>query len=141
MACRHVEEMKKEGVTENHAIRVLKLLADIYANLLKGGTASPYSAGRVELWSLKARKFKNYKPYGKYVRVEHGTPSTTFARMVLQLYKDNKLNQKEIDNLVNRYWKIAVITLNEDKRLNEIGARSKMFKTPELRWEEAGILF
>ncbi len=40
--------------------------------------------------------------------------------------------------LVKRYWKLAVITLEEDERLNKV-ARSKTFKTPEERWAAAGI--
>jgi hypothetical protein len=42
--------------------------------------------------------------------------------------------------LVERYWKLAVISLEEDKRLNKV-ARSKAFKTPEDRWAAAGIEF
>jgi hypothetical protein len=36
--------------------------------------------------------------------------------------------------LVKRYWKLAVITLEEDNRLNKV-ARSRAFKTPEARWQ------
>ena len=140
MMCRHVDEMEKEGMTINHAIRILELSTDIYAKLLKGGSASPHNAGQVKLWSLAAHKFKNFRPYANYVRVEHGTPRREFARLVLKLYHKNKLNEHEIDNLVKKYWKLAVITLSEDRKLNKI-ARSEMYKTPKLRWKVAGIRF
>lgn len=140
LACRHVEEMEKEGMTINHAIRILELLTDVYAKLLKGGSASPHSAQQVELWSLAALKFKNSKPYARHVRVEHGTPRRAFALKVLDLYHKNKLNESEMANLVKKYWKLAVITLEEDEKLNKI-ARSKMYDTPELRWKAAGISF
>jgi hypothetical protein len=39
-----------------------------------------------------------------------------------------------MDRLCDRRWKVAVITHAEDKRLSEIG-RSKLFDTPEERWE------
>ncbi len=45
-----------------------------------------------------------------------------------------------MQRLVERYWKLAVITLEEDQRLNKV-ARSKMYDTPEKRWSAAGINF
>lgn len=140
MACRHISEMKKVGVTMNHAIRLLELLADVYAKLLNGGSASPHSAKQVKLWSLAARKFEYSKPYRNYVLVEHGTPRRAFAMMVLRLYSKGKLNKHEMNKLVKKYWKLAVITLEEDSKLGRI-ARSKMYKTPDLRWKAAGIRF
>ena len=143
LACRHVEEMTKENITKNHAIRILELFTDVYAKLYMGGSATPHHISQVKLWSKEARKLQNRYPKAKpqnHFRVEHGTPRREFASMVLNLYKENKLNEKTINALVNRYWKLAVITLQEDKRLNRI-ARSKMFNTPEERWSEAGIKF
>lgn len=138
--CRHIDELEKEGVTMNHAIRLLELSTDVYAKLLKGGSATPHSAEQVKLWSVAARKFKYSKPYANYVRVEHGTPRRAFALLVLELYRKNKLNKYEMDKLVKKYWKLAVITLEEDSKLGRI-ARSKMYKTPDLRWKAAGISF
>jgi len=60
--------------------------------------------------------------------------------MVLDLYQKEKLNSKTMTRLIKRFWKLAVITLEEDERLNKI-ARSKIFKTPDERWEAAGIKF
>jgi hypothetical protein len=72
--------------------------------------------------------------------VEHGTPRRSFARKVLKLYQRDNLNAKTMAKLIKRYWKLAVITLEEDERLNKV-ARSKIFKTPEERWAAAGIAF
>ncbi len=140
LACRHIDEMVADGVTMNHAVRLLELFSDVYANLLNGGSATPYSAKQISLWSVAAKKVKSAKKFGDHVRVEHGTPMRAFALMVLDLYRKNKLSKREMDRLVRRYWKLAVITLEEDRRLSKI-ARSKMYETPDLRWKAAGIEF
>jgi hypothetical protein len=72
--------------------------------------------------------------------VEHGTPRRGFALMVLELYQKEKLNKKSMERLVNKYWRLAVITLEEDARLNKI-ARTEIFRTPDERWAFAGIKF
>ena len=143
LACCHVEEMIAANVTENLAIRTLELFADVYAKLLMGGSATPHHVSQVELWSVKARKLMKRMPNGKpkdLFRVEHGTPRREFARKVFALYQKGRLNEKSMQRLVNRYWKLAVITLKEDQHLNRF-ARSKMFATPEKRWASAGINF
>ena len=143
LACRHFHEMRDAGVTENMAIRTLELLADVYAKLHTGGSATPHHVDQVELWSVNARKIRDRVPDAKprdYFRVEHGTPRRGFALKVLELYRKDKLSAKTMARLVERYWKLAVITLEEDERLNKI-ARSKTFKTPDERWEAAGIKF
>jgi len=143
LACRHYKEMRSAGITKNLSVRILELLTDIYAKLYMGGNASPHHVSQVELWSKAARKIKKLLPKAKpkdYFRVEHGTPRREFSCMVLQLYRENKLNKKTMDHLVKKYWKLAVITLEEDKKLNKI-ARSKMFDAPEKRWAKAGIKF
>lgn len=143
LACRHVGEMMTAGVTENLAIRTLELFADVYAKLLMGGSPTPHHVSQVELWSVKAKHLRKKKPDGKpkdLFRVEHGTPRREFARKVLTLYQNDRLNEKFMQKLVHRYWKLAVITLEEDRRLNRV-ARSRMFVTPEKRWSAAGIKF
>ncbi|MEW5685743.1 MAG: hypothetical protein AB1942_12555 [Pseudomonadota bacterium] len=42
--------------------------------------------------------------------------------------------------LVSRYWKLAVITVEEDARLNRV-ARSTVYDNPDERWKAAGIEF
>lgn len=143
LACRHVEEMKAAGVTENLAIRTLETFADVYAKLYKGGTASPHHVDQVKLWSIDATRLRKAEPDLKpkdHLRVEHGTPRRAFARKVLDLHECGKLNEKTMNRLVERYWKLAVITIAEDQRLNKI-ARDKMLNTPEERWDAARIKF
>jgi hypothetical protein len=52
----------------------------------------------------------------------------------------DKLSTKSMARLVERYWKLAVITLEEDERLNKV-ARSRAFKSPQERWAAARIEF
>jgi hypothetical protein len=147
MACRHVEEMLGNGFTTNFAIRNLELFSDSYARQYFGGrgVGAPLSAKYIELWSNAANKYKSRILRGVIkprdcVRVEHGTPRRGFANKVMELFDKKQLNEKTINTLVQRYWKLAVITLEEDQRLNKV-ARSKMFSSPDKRWKTAGIVF
>src|SRR5665647_1602742 len=88
IACRHIEELMAAHMTENHAIRTLELLADMYAKTHTGGTASVHHVRQVprEQWSLaamKAKKANGKAKAGTYLRVEHGTPRRDFAREVI----------------------------------------------------------
>lgn len=145
LACRHVDELTAAGVSENFAIRTLELFADVYAKLYHGGSATPHHARQVprNQWSLAALKLAGDAhpnwPSGA-LRVEHGTPRRRFARLVKQLHGAGRLTGAEMDFLCKRYWKLAVITVEEDSRLNKI-ARSKLFDAPEERWAAAGIIF
>jgi hypothetical protein len=142
-ACRHFEEMLAAGVSENGAIRTLEFFADVYAKVHSGGSATPHHVRQVSLWSVRAIEVRERMPTAKpreYFRVEHGTPRRAFARKVLELYWKEELTSKSMPNLVKRYWKLAVITLEEDERLNKI-ARCKSFKSPDRRWAAAGIKF
>ena len=143
LACRHMSEMQKSGLTENMSVRTLELFTDLYAKMLKGGTATPHHVTQVSLWSVEALKIWDENPHLKprnHLRVEHGTPRRHFARMVMKLYTDKQLNKTSLDQLVMRYWKLAVISLEEDRRLNKI-ARTVMYETPEERWAAANIMF
>ncbi|MDD5585680.1 MAG: hypothetical protein PHY92_01825 [Alphaproteobacteria bacterium] len=143
LACHHVEEMITAGVTENLAIRTLELFGDVYAKLQVVGNASPHHVDQVKLWSIKARKLRNTMPDAKprdHFRVEHGTPRRSFARKILELYQGDALNAAAMNKLVKKYYKLAVITLEEDQHLNKV-ARSKLFDAPEKRWARAGIKF
>jgi hypothetical protein len=143
IACRHVDELVSAGVTENLAIRTLELFADLYAKTHNGGSAVPHHVSEVALWSVGARKFRVENPSAKpkdCLRVEHGTPRRAFARKVMELYHSDDVNEGSMATIVKRFWKLAVITVEEDSRLNKI-ARIKMFDTPELRWNAAGIEF
>jgi hypothetical protein len=132
IACRHVDELIAAGVTENLAIRTLELFSDVYAKMLNGGSATPHHVDQVKHWSVAARKIREDNPHARpkdHFRVEHGTPRRGFARKVLILYHDENLNEATMAAAVAQYWKLAVITLEEDIRLNKL-ARSTMFERP-----------
>ena len=145
VACRHVQELMAVGVTENHAIRTLELLSYFYAKLILEGPAAPHHVSQVPRaqWSLAAKKLLAENPDAKprdHFRVEHGTPRRGFARMVLKLYEQGDLSEQAMRRLVDRYWKLAVITLDEDAVLARV-ARSMVYERPEERWHAAGIVF
>jgi hypothetical protein len=82
LTCRHFQEMRDAGVTENLAIRTLELFADVYAKLHMDGSATPHHVKQVELWSVEARNISEQLPNARpkdYFRVEHGTPRRSFA--------------------------------------------------------------
>ncbi|OGI59543.1 hypothetical protein A2814_03370 [Candidatus Nomurabacteria bacterium RIFCSPHIGHO2_01_FULL_38_19] len=138
--CRHVNELSDAGFTENVAVRLLELGANIYAKDLIMGTTTPDYADQFPLWSKAALKAKNAHlkwKYGRYLRVEHGTPRRQFARLVLKAFQRRKLTKPWMDKLCHTKWKVAIITHEEDARL----ARSKLYKSPEARWEAAKIKF
>lgn len=143
LACQHVKEMRAAGISENLAIRTLELFVEVYSQLQVGSSASPYNVNKVELWSIDAKALKrrlpsNAKP-GRYFRIEHGTPRRTLARIVLDLHNDGKLTEKTMIPLVRKLYKVAVITLDEDKSLNKFAGQE--FKRPDDRWKAAGISF
>ena len=143
IACRHVQEMIDAGVTENLAIRTLELFGDVYAKMQVIGNTSPHHVKHVKLWSINAKKLRDALPGAKprdYFRVEHGTPRRGFARKILALHQTNALTAVSMDELVVNDYRLAVITLEEDQRLNKI-ARSKLYNTAEERWAAANIAF
>ncbi len=138
--CRHVRELIDAGFTENIAIRLLELGANIYAKDRNMGTTNPDHADQFKLWSKDAHKAKKLHPtwkYGRYLRVEHGTPRRGFARLVLEAFQHRKLTKSWMDKHCDSRWRVAVITLEEDKRLD----RSKLYNSPEARWKAAKIKF
>jgi hypothetical protein len=79
LACRHVEELRQAGITENFAILSLELFADIYAKCHMGGKGqtSPHRVDQVSPWSVVATGLRAANPTAKpraHFRVEHGTP-------------------------------------------------------------------
>lgn len=138
--CRHVNELLGAYFTENLAVRLLELGANNYAKYKLLGTTAPDHADQFEMWSKAARKAKKTHPkwkYSRYLRVEHGTPRRQFARLVLNAFRHGKLTQSWMNNLCGTKWKVAVITHEEDARLD----RSRLYRTPEARWEAAKIRF
>jgi hypothetical protein len=60
--------------------------------------------------------------------------------MVLKLDQEAALTEAGMNDLVKKYWKLAVITLEEDERLNK-NFRSKLFDSHDERWLAADIEF
>ena len=60
--------------------------------------------------------------------------------MVMKLHENGNLTEDELAILVKQSWKLAVITLEEDQRLNK-SFRSKLFSSPDERWKAANIVF
>ena len=142
MMCGHVDEMMDAGITLNLAIRSLETAVDATAKHLKVGHASPHSVNHVPMsqWSkdAKAKLAENAQiPSGHYLRVEHGTPRRALARLVLELHRAGNLSKSTFDGLIDKHWKLAVITHEEDRRLE----RSTMMASPDERWAAAGIKF
>lgn len=73
-------------------------------------------------------------------RKEHGSPQQAVAKIVFDLFLKGELTEDKLIELVKQYWKMAIITLEEDQKLNRIGARSKLYNLPEERWAHAEIL-
>ena len=143
IACRHVRELIATGMTENMAIRNLELFANVYAKFRIVGTTSPDRADQFDLWSRAAIEARRSNPdlaFGRYLRVEHGTPRRQFARLILKAWEAGALDQRWLDSLCDTRWKVAVITLEEDRRLGKV-ARSRLFDSPEERWAAAEIKF
>jgi len=142
LACKHVDEMQKAGMTLNHAIRLLELLTDMYAKTGQEGKAKVWHVGDVpqNQWSIAARKLRKLKPRvkaGSILRVEHGTPRRQFAKKILELYrKKRKITPRDIKSIIKKYWKMAVITHEEDRRITR-----QEFRTPQARWAFYRIRF
>jgi len=60
----------------------------------------------------------------------------------MDLYRADDLNEHSLNDLFERFWKVAVITHAEDKQLIIAGFRSKLVDDcPLKRWAAAGIVF
>lgn len=141
LACRHIKEMMALDMTENHAIRLLELIADVYAKVACGGRAKVWYVDDVPRiqWSLAALRWRKAHPRkraGTNLRVEHGTPRRIFAKKVFDLCNARRLTTSTMNRLVKKCWRIAVVTHEEDRRISR-----KQFKTPHERWAAAGIRF
>ena len=140
-ACRQFEEMLSLGVSENFAIRQLELFANAYAKFHVIGNVSPDHVDHYKLWSEAAIALVKENPNSRtsgLLRVEHGTPRRQFARMIYRQWKDDEISESWMEITLQKMWKVAVITVEEDRRLNK-SARSKLFDNPFDRWKASGI--
>jgi hypothetical protein len=109
-----------------------------YAELYAGPKGVPYD--QIDLWSEGAiAEYSKDKSNVRNFVKEHGTPRTVFAAMILDIYLRGELTKEVMNQNFDTFYKLAVITKEEDARLNAIGARAKMYETPEKRWTAAGI--
>ena len=140
--CRQVVELMDLGMSENLAIRLLEQVANFYAKYRVLNSVTPDHADQYSLWSKAARAAKaanGHSPAGSYLRVEHGTPRRDFAREVLAAYRRGELTGEWMDRHTTQKWKIAVITHEEDRRLNKL--KRQKFSSPDERWAAANIEF
>jgi hypothetical protein len=118
-------------------------MTEIYAKAQRGHGIMPLTARDVDLWSVEARRLRDadldMRPRDNVI-VEHGTLRRAFTRMVMDLNATGMLTEDALRNLVERFWKVAVITVEENSQLNRL-ARSKAYDTPDERWAAAGIGF
>jgi hypothetical protein len=99
-----------------------------------------YDKFKLELWSMEALRVVSKDPNAiKQLRVEHGSPRAAYAARILDLYIKGILTEEVFYQDLDRLYKLALITLEEDLKLNAAGLRSKMLETPEARWGRVGI--
>jgi hypothetical protein len=142
LVCRQFGEKMAAGFTENAAIRTLEMLANGYGKFRAVGTTTPDHVRQYTLWSkaaLAAKAANGDRACGQYLRCEHGTPRRDFAREVLAASREGKLTKEWMDAHCDKKWKVAVITHEEDGRLNKL--KGTKFASPEARWAAAGIEF
>ena len=141
LTCQYTKALQDSGESENAYIRALEAHVDGYAHGFHKDRVppGPYDQRRIDHWSAAATLAHARDPNVK-LRKEHGTPRRELSRLVYKLWLNSEFSEAALSELVARYWKMAVITLDEDRRLNKI-ARSTMYETPNARWAAAGIEF
>jgi hypothetical protein len=141
-ACRQFVEMRGAGLSENMPIRLLEQLTDGYGKFRANGNVNPDHVDQYDLWSkaaLAAKAANGDRACGQYLRCEHGTPRRDFARAVLAVFNEGKLTKEWMDAHCDAKWRVAVITHEEDGRLNKL--KGTKFASPEARWAAAKIEF
>jgi hypothetical protein len=91
-------------------------------------------------WSVEALRARKENPKARLI-IEHGTPQAAFAKVIYRLYLDNRLTAEVFDGLLAKHYRIAVITVAENQKLNGAELRSTMLETAEARWAAVGIQF
>jgi hypothetical protein len=138
----YAAKLREAGLVQNFYVWELKHRIEAYYlgrnNLYAGPNGIPYE--QIDLWSEKAlEEYSNDKKAKRDLIREHGAPRTPFAIMILELYLSGDFNEKVMSEKLDLHYKLAVITKEEDRRLNAIRARSKMYPSPHERWAAAGI--
>jgi hypothetical protein len=132
-----VKQLEALGTSENAYYLLIDDWIDGYMrSLMHEFTAGPYHPLKTRHWSRKAiEAYKNDKK--SLLRVAHGTAKRNISRLVFAHYKAGKLTEDTMLAIAQRYWKIAVLTKEENSRLDKV-ARSTMHDTPDERWALIG---
>jgi hypothetical protein len=138
----YAAKLRESGMVQNFYTWELKHRIEAYYlgrnELYAGPNGIPYE--QIDLWSEKAlESYSRKKEDARNLVREHGAPRTPFSAMVLDLYMSGNLSEKVMNDILDLHYKLAVITKEEDKQLNAIRARSKLYPSPEERWAAASI--
>ena len=145
--CEFCKKSREMGAGDHHTIWWLGNVLDGYFRGVDGLKTNNYrfissSQIRLEdikLWSVAALAAREANPKAKVIR-EHGTPMSAFTKIGYDRYLRDGLTKDVLDDLIAKYYRLAVITDEEDRRLKKL-ARSRMYDTAEARWAAAGIVF
>jgi hypothetical protein len=127
LTLKNYHELLDAGLSRNWCGRTLYMVIDIYASQSVRGLPIPVSKAARGLPKSQCR-------------YEHGTPMSAIITMFIEDYKKGILT-KESSLETAKLWRVAHITLEEDKRLNASGLRSKAMNLPHERWSQVGIEF
>jgi hypothetical protein len=122
------ELMYGSGMPDNIAIRSLRDAINVYASEVFNGKEVPVS--------IAARGLPKSE-----LKLEHETSRTELARIFIRASRDGILNEDYTRGLMLKYWRIAHITNEEDKRLTALGLRSELTEIAGSRWAKADIRF
>jgi hypothetical protein len=144
-ACDHCKRSRELGAGAHHTRWWLGNQLEGYARGLHGLKHNSYAhvsavsvpLDSVPVWSVAAKRAIS----SKEVMIEHGTPKSEFVKLVYDVYLAGKLTEEMPVSMIENLWKIAVITKEEDARLNGAGLRSKRLESAEDRWAAVCIQF
>lgn len=127
----------REGLT--------KFLSNLYINLRSENGKYDTDYYSEEAW--------NHKNDGTALIYEHIVPKSKYIQEPCEeacmngKFKDGtKFSEEAILHILEKYWKVATITAEEDESLNSLGLSRKMPEgwqlnsNPFLRYEKAGII-
>lgn len=127
------------GIPQNVCNRNLKLQLGHYWEMKELGEKSQTSP-KAKL-SLPRSKGAQHITDGRELVVEHAMPRQVIVNMLLAVKEPS---ERKIRNLLAKYWRVAAVTLSEDKSLTDAGLRAVMPSdwdgvNPWARYEAVGI--
>lgn len=124
-AVKHAKKAESFGFTRNQCCRNLKLALEHFWRKKTKGLSQKKNINR----SVAAE--------GKELselQVEHIVPKTWFVDQLMDM-KVKDLTQKNVKNLLEKYYHVLLVTKDEHSKLGALGLRSKM---PN-KWDEKNI--